>query len=305
MVERMWHLYQFPLCPFSRKVRFLMAEKGIIYELVRESPWEARDEFLDLNPAGMTPVLVADDSAATLVDSQAICEYFEETIEHFPLISGSTLARAEIRRLVAWFDQIVYRDVVAPLLNERMIKRIVSRAAKLMQAIFHSVCAGIPALRVAEHFHSRRAPFTETFFVSRRCELAARVRMVTLEATTHRQFTLPPSKAARRHANISKVRVFKRPQLSLREVREMTNLVLLNSQRSKKDEQERADLVNGLKELLAKAELGELKAVCYASIATDNESITLGILKGGSTGLHEMVGASQILADALLESARN
>jgi len=129
MVERMWHLYQFPLCPFSRKVRFLMAEKGIIYELVRESPWEARDEFLDLNPAGMTPVLVADDSAATLVDSQAICEYFEETIEHFPLISGSTLARAEIRRLVAWFDQIVYRDVVAPLLNERMIKRIVSRAS--------------------------------------------------------------------------------------------------------------------------------------------------------------------------------
>ena len=66
----------------------------------------------------------------------------------------------------------------------------------------------------------------------------------------------------------------------------MTNLLLLNSQRAKKDEQERADLVNGLKELLAKAELGELKAVCYASIATDNESITLGILKGGSTGLH-------------------
>jgi hypothetical protein len=57
----MWHLYQFPLCPFSRKVRFLMAEKGVVYELVRESPWDARDEFLDLNPAGMTPVLVADD----------------------------------------------------------------------------------------------------------------------------------------------------------------------------------------------------------------------------------------------------
>lgn len=84
----------------------------------------------------------------------------------------------------------------------------------------------------------------------------------------------------------------------------MTNLVLLNSQRSKKDEQDRADLVNGLKELLARAEQGELKAVCYASIATDNESITLGILRGGSTGLHEMVGASQILADALLELAR-
>jgi len=57
--------------------------------------------------------------------------------------------------------------------------------------------------------------------------------------------------------------------------------------------------------MLARAELGELKAVCYASIATDNESITLGILKGDSTGLHEMVGASQILADALLQAARD
>ncbi|MBU0554760.1 MAG: glutathione S-transferase family protein [Alphaproteobacteria bacterium] len=125
----MWHLYQFPLCPFSRKVRFLMAEKGIVYETVRESPWEARDEFLDLNPAGATPVIVSDDGAATLADSQAICEYFEETVDQFPLIAGSALARAEVRRLVAWLDQIVYRDVVAPLLNERMIKRVVSRAS--------------------------------------------------------------------------------------------------------------------------------------------------------------------------------
>ena len=25
----MWQLYQFPLCPFSRKVRLTLAEKGI------------------------------------------------------------------------------------------------------------------------------------------------------------------------------------------------------------------------------------------------------------------------------------
>ena len=53
----MWLLYQFPLCPFSRKVRLLLGEKGIGYDLVRESPWAMRDEFLDLNPAGLTPVM--------------------------------------------------------------------------------------------------------------------------------------------------------------------------------------------------------------------------------------------------------
>lgn len=125
----MWRLYQFPLCPFSRKVRFLMAEKGILYDLVHESPWEERDEFLDLNPAGTTPVLVDESLSATLCDSQTICEYFEETVEQFPLIAGSALARAEVRRLVAWFDQNFHRDVVAPLMEERMMKRVIHRAS--------------------------------------------------------------------------------------------------------------------------------------------------------------------------------
>ena len=125
----MWLLYQFTLCPFSRKVRFLMAEKGVAYDLERESPWAPRDDFLQLNPAGSTPVITGDGRAITLCDSQAICEYFEETVEPFPLISGSPLERAEIRRLTTWFDQIVFADVVAPLLHERMKKRLVHRAA--------------------------------------------------------------------------------------------------------------------------------------------------------------------------------
>ncbi len=54
----MWQLYQFPLCPFSRKVRLTLTEKAIPHELVRVSPWLQEDEFTDLNPAGQTPVLV-------------------------------------------------------------------------------------------------------------------------------------------------------------------------------------------------------------------------------------------------------
>ncbi len=123
----MWQLYQFPLCPFSRKVRLLLGEKGVGYDLVRESPWLMRDEFLDLNPAGTTPVMVDADKSVTLIDSQAICEYFEETVEKFPLIAGTAAGRAEVRRLTTWFDQNFYGDVVAPLLHERMKKRIVHR----------------------------------------------------------------------------------------------------------------------------------------------------------------------------------
>ena len=53
----MWQIYQFPLCPFSRKVRLLLSEKGVAYDLVRENPWELREEFQNFNPAGRTPVL--------------------------------------------------------------------------------------------------------------------------------------------------------------------------------------------------------------------------------------------------------
>ncbi len=123
----MWLLYQFPLCPFSRKVRLLLGEKGVGYELVRESPWQQRDEFLQINPAGQTPVMVQ--GQLTLSNSSAICDYFEETIDKAPMLGGSAAARAEIRRLAAWFDEKFYHEVVGPLMTERMIKRIVHRAA--------------------------------------------------------------------------------------------------------------------------------------------------------------------------------
>ena len=124
----MWQLYQFPLCPFSRKVRLMLTEKAIPHELKRVSPWAQDDEFSDLNPAGETPVLVEAQKGTVLIDSSAICEYFEETLDRSPMIPGTAINRAEIRRLVAWFDGRMHREMVAPLMEERMRKRLVSRA---------------------------------------------------------------------------------------------------------------------------------------------------------------------------------
>jgi hypothetical protein len=60
-----------------------------------------------------------------------------------------------------------------------------------------------------------------------------------------------------------------------------------------------------MQELLARAEAGELKALLLASIDSDNQNVTLGVLRGENTGLHEMIGLSHMLSDALLESARD
>ncbi|PLK23402.1 glutathione S-transferase [Porphyrobacter sp. TH134] len=120
----MWLLYQFPLCPFSRKIRLLLSEKNVPFDLAREDPWSASDMFFNLNPAGRTPVIVNAEKNITIPDSRAIAEYFEETVDRNPMINGTATQRAEIRRLVALFDENFYADVTAPLLSERMKKRI-------------------------------------------------------------------------------------------------------------------------------------------------------------------------------------
>ena len=84
----MWQLYQFPLCPFSRKVRLLMSEKGIGYELWRENPWEGRDEFLALNPAGRTPVLHESEIGFNEAATREIYTHFEHDALPIPEFSG-------------------------------------------------------------------------------------------------------------------------------------------------------------------------------------------------------------------------
>ena len=84
----MWTLHQFPLCPFSRKVRILLREKGVPFGLQRLDPWKADDDFFDMNHAGRVPVLEETEKGIVLNDSTAICEYFEETVDKAPMASA-------------------------------------------------------------------------------------------------------------------------------------------------------------------------------------------------------------------------
>ena len=147
----MWQLYQFPLCPFSRKVRLLLGEKGVGYDLVRESPWDRRDEFLDMNPAGQVPVMADPKRNILLMDSMAICEYLEETVDKAAMISGTAVNRAEIRRLVAWFDTQFFQDITAPLLGERMMKRIVTKAAPDAKTLREAMKAAVRHLDYTDY----------------------------------------------------------------------------------------------------------------------------------------------------------
>jgi glutathione S-transferase len=118
----MRRLYHLPLSPFSRKVRIALSEKGLDATLIPEKVWERRPEFLALNPAGEVPVLI-DVDGTVVVDSQVIAEYLEEVYPDRRLIGFDPAARAETRRLVAWFDNLFQNEVMVHLLFEKVNKR--------------------------------------------------------------------------------------------------------------------------------------------------------------------------------------
>jgi len=115
-------LFHVPLSPFCRAVRLVMAEKKLGVELVEEKYWEARPEFMRRNPAGRVPILQID--GLTLCDSVAICEYIEEAHPTPALMPQSVADRAEVRRLVMWFNDKFYSEVTLNLLGERVNKKI-------------------------------------------------------------------------------------------------------------------------------------------------------------------------------------
>lgn len=127
-------LYHLWLSPMSRKVRLVLGEKKLPFELKFERTWERRPEFLAMNPAGKVPVL-EDEDGAVVADSYAIAEYLEERYPEPPLLGKTAAERAETRRLVAWFDTLFDREVTSNLVNEKVFKKFLKMGQPDSEAI--------------------------------------------------------------------------------------------------------------------------------------------------------------------------
>lgn len=117
----MWRLSHFVLCPFSRKVRLVLAEKQICFDLYEVAP-RRRPAIFQAGHTGTTPAMFETETGVMLEDSNAICEYLEEIVPQPSVLPANALGRAEVRRLVAWWDDHFYAEVTWPLLRSRLIK---------------------------------------------------------------------------------------------------------------------------------------------------------------------------------------
>jgi glutathione S-transferase len=92
-----------PVSPYSRKVRIVLAEKRIEYDLIVDSPFEPATRVPQFNPLGKIPVLVLDDET-TLFDSRVIVEYLDNANPVGRLIPDDTRQRIQARRWEALAD---------------------------------------------------------------------------------------------------------------------------------------------------------------------------------------------------------
>jgi glutathione S-transferase len=119
-------LFHHPFCPHSRFIRLALAEHQLEHRTVEERVWERREEFLILNPAATTPVLVAE-GCPPVPGAAIIAEFLDETRgaerNEGRLLPEEPARRIEVRRLAGWFNEKFFAEVSGPLVMERFYKR--------------------------------------------------------------------------------------------------------------------------------------------------------------------------------------
>lgn len=89
--------------PYARKIRIVLAEKTLPFELVLDSPWDAGTRVPERNPLGKIPVLIADDGEA-FFDSPVVAAYLETLDSALKLVPDEPLAAVRVRQTEALAD---------------------------------------------------------------------------------------------------------------------------------------------------------------------------------------------------------
>jgi RNA polymerase-associated protein len=92
-------LYSGETDPYSHRVRIVLAEKGVLVDVLEVNrSSKVRDELNQLNPYGAVPMLI--DRELVLYQSEIMMEYLDERFPHPPLMPVYPIARARCRLMM-------------------------------------------------------------------------------------------------------------------------------------------------------------------------------------------------------------
>ncbi len=100
--------------PYVRKVRIVMAEKKLDYQLILEDVWAADTTITASNPLGKVPCLVMEGGEAVF-DSRVIVEYLDTLSPVGKLIPTQGRERAEVKTWEALADGLMDAAILARL----------------------------------------------------------------------------------------------------------------------------------------------------------------------------------------------
>lgn len=130
--------------PYVRKVRVILAERGLKFDFVEESAWNADTTVPRYNPLNKVPALVLDDGTP-IYDSGVITEYLD-AISGGHYIPADPVARAKARTMEALGDGIADAGITFFLERKRDPAR---QDPAWMKRQMDKVDAGIIALAEA------------------------------------------------------------------------------------------------------------------------------------------------------------
>lgn len=122
-------VYGAPLSPYVRKVRVLLAEKGLDYDLEMILPFGKQpDWYKELNPLGRIPAFK--DGDLNLADSSVICQYIEEQYPDLtPLLGNTPEQRARVRWLEKYADYEIAPLSTFCIFRNRVLKTSMGKAS--------------------------------------------------------------------------------------------------------------------------------------------------------------------------------
>jgi glutathione S-transferase len=99
-------LYNTQMCPYARRTRIVLHEKGIDFEVHEVDLGNKSEEFLSVSPYGKVPVLSVD--GTSLYESNIVNEYLDEVHEAPRLMPESPEERALTRSWMCFADDYFF-----------------------------------------------------------------------------------------------------------------------------------------------------------------------------------------------------
>ncbi len=138
-------LYSDPVNPYCHRVRLVLAEKNITYEVEDIDPLNMPEELMELNPYGTLPTLV--DRDLKLYESRIIMEYLDERFPHPPLLPVDPVSRSTSRLLLFRVENDWYRQMDIILAGKK-------EAAKARKELRESLISTAPVFGAKPFFMS-------------------------------------------------------------------------------------------------------------------------------------------------------